>query len=199
MFYESDEFDLFKIKHNDVSPSKGKLLLSVPFVQEDYFKKSVIYLTEHNSEGSFGFLLNKCSDYVLSDLLSDVPENDIPVNYGGPVEKDTLHYIHTLGDIIPESMHVKDGIYWGGDIDAIKDLITADKAGKEQIRFFIGYAGWAPNQLFDEIQSDIWLVSPADKEDAMHRFDPEFWRIAMRKLGPKYSYWTTFPDNPNLN
>ncbi len=199
MFSDSEEFDLFKIKHNSIAPTKGKVLISVPFVRDINFQKSVILLTEHDAGGSFGFILNKEFGYKLSEVITDIEECDLMVGYGGPVESDTLHFIHTLGDIIPDSARVAGNLFWGGDMGTVKTLINQGQIGKDQIRFFIGYTGWSPHQLHDEILADSWLVSQLSGKDIMHYTNEYLWKLSLFKMGPKYSYWTSFPDNPSLN
>jgi len=200
MFQDSKEFDLFKIKHNNIEPAKGKILISMPFLQDTSFRKSVIILTEHDTVGTFGFVLNKTADYRLNDVLDGIPTIDIDVGYGGPVENDTLHFIHTLGEAVPDTIRVDRYLSWGGNIDTIKELLANGIATSKNIRFFIGYSGWAPNQLNDEIQSDTWLVSKLSADDYMSGISRDsLWPYALKQLGKKYSYWTTFPDNPNLN
>lgn len=199
MFSNSEEFDLFKIKHNSIVPSKGKVLISVPFVRDINFQKSVILLTEHDAGGSFGFILNKTFGYKLSDVITDVDDCNMIVGYGGPVESDTLHFIHTLGDAVPHASRIAGNLYWGGDLGTVKSLINERQVTHSQIRFFIGYSGWSPHQLNDEILADSWLVSQLSGKDIMHYTDEYLWKLSLFKMGKKYSYWTSFPDNPNLN
>lgn len=199
MFSDSEEFDLFKIKHNDIAPAKGKVLVSVPFVRDVNFQKAVILLTEHNKEGSFGFILNKEFGYRLSEVITDVEDCDIMVGYGGPVQSDTMHFIHTLGDIIPDSERIVGNLFWGGDLATVKTLINQKQINKDNIRFFIGYTGWSPHQLNGEIIADSWLVSQLSGKDIMEYRNEYLWKLTLFKMGAKYSYWTSFPDNPSLN
>lgn len=138
--------DFFHIRNTKVAEG-GRVLVSEPFLADTYFRRSVVYLTEHNEKGSMGFVLNKALDIKISDVIDDFPEGDFPVSVGGPVSTNTVHYLHTLGDEIPESVHVKDGVFWGGDFEVLKHRIRQGEAKPKDVRFFLGYSGWSENQL----------------------------------------------------
>ena len=193
------DFDFLKIERNDLEPGKSRILISEPFSQDSFFKRSVVFLTEHNSEGSIGFILNKPVDIPASELLKDFPDIDAVVSIGGPVQTDTIHYLHTLGDVIPNSLHVANGIYWGGQLDQIRLMAEAGMIKRNQLRFFIGYSGWAPKQLNEELEENFWLVADSTKEAI---FDLPFettWEDTLSKMEDKYKIWTNFPENPELN
>ena len=115
-------FDFFNIVNKSLAEG-GNVLISEPFLSDNYFRRSVVYLTEHSKEGSLGFVLNKSVDVKIADVISDFPDVDFPLSVGGPVSTNTVHYLHTRGDEIPESVHVKDGIFWGGDFEIVKEMI----------------------------------------------------------------------------
>ena len=106
----SDINDILKIRTNNLKPSKGRILISEPFLIDYYFKRSVVLLAEHNDEGSFGLIINKPVDMHLSDILQDFPEFDAPIYLGGPVKTENLYFIHTKGNLIDESMKILDGL-----------------------------------------------------------------------------------------
>ena len=81
-------------------PGQGSLLVSEPFLLDSYFKRAVVLLSEHDSQGTLGFILNKPTDVKLNEAVDDFPEFDVPLYFGGPVETDTLFYIHTVGELI---------------------------------------------------------------------------------------------------
>ncbi len=110
----------------DKIPEKGKILISEPFLPDTFFNRSVVYLTDHSSEGSVGFILNKKLDMKIAMPLTGFDDRDESLNMGGPVAPDTLHYLHNLGNIIPRSVLVEDNIFWGGDIDSIRNLISKE-------------------------------------------------------------------------
>ena len=89
--------DFFKIE-NELEAKAGLALISEPLSDDNYFGRSVVLITEHGKEGSVGFVLNKESEYYLSDLVSDL-DSEFKVFQGGPVELKSLHYIHSLKEI----------------------------------------------------------------------------------------------------
>jgi putative transcriptional regulator len=78
---------------------------------------------------------------------------------GGPVEQDNLYFIHNIPELIPNSIEISNGIYWGGDFESTKALINNGKIKKNNIRFFLGYTGWEENQLQLEMISNSWIVA----------------------------------------
>lgn len=189
-FFEAD---------NKLPPAKGRILISEPFLQDNYFKRSIVLLTEHSDTGTVGFVLNKPLNIYINEIMSDFPECDIMVSLGGPVNTNTIHYIHTLGDIVPDSIKVKDNIYWGGDFNVIKKLIKSKNLNKDNIRFFLGYSGWYPGQLENELAENAWVVAEISSEEIMQPMNQNKWKSTLKKLGKKYRMWAEFPENPELN
>ncbi len=190
--------DFFKITNNRIA-SKGLVLISEPFLNDTYFKRSVVYLTEHNEKGSIGFVLNKPIDLNVHEVIQDFPEIDAGISIGGPVNTNTIHYIHTLGDKIPDSIKVKDNIYWGGDFEILKDMISAGIVSRQQVRFFLGYSGWAEKQLDHELAENAWLVAEINPDKVMKSDQSSFWNQLLEQMGNKYQVWANFPENPGLN
>ena len=190
--------DFFKITNNKIA-AKGLILISEPFLNDTYFKRSVVYLTEHNERGSIGFVLNKPVDLNVQDVIQDFPEIDAAISIGGPVNTNTIHYIHTLGDKIPDSIRVRENIYWGGDFEILKNLISAGIVTKRQIRFFLGYSGWSEKQLDRELSENAWLVAEINPDLVMKADQSSFWNEILEKMGNKYQVWANFPENPGLN
>ena len=195
----TDINDILKIKTNNIKPAKGKILISEPFLMDYYFKRSVVLLAEHNQEGSFGLIINKPVDLLLSEVIKDFPMFDAPVYLGGPVKTDSLYFIHTLGDIIDDSLEITEGLYWGGDIDIVKELITIGKISDENIKFFVGYSGWVPKQLDAELTKNSWLVANIKASQVMQSNTEELWNSSVKKLGGDYTYWINFPSDPSVN
>ncbi len=190
---------IFQIKSNDLEPSKGKLLLSEPLMGDYYFGRSVVLLAEHNEEGSFGVILNKPVTAKFNDVIKDFPKFNTSIYIGGPVEVNKLFYIHTLGDKINGAIKITDDLYWGGSLDAVKDAIYLGLANNNNFRFFIGYSGWEANQLNAELKRNAWIVTEAKKDFCFDIHPTEMWESFMKNMGGKYSYWTKFPADPNLN
>ena len=151
------------IKNTEIQINTGKLLVAEPFMLDPNFRRSVILICDHDKEdGSIGFVLNKAIDMKINDLLVNFPAFEANVYYGGPVQTDTIHYIHTLGDLLPNSVEVMDGIWFGGDFDELKKLASMELLEAKDIRFFIGYSGWSHGQLHNEIITKSWFLAEGD-------------------------------------
>jgi len=190
---------ILDIKTNGIPAKKGSILLSDPFTDCDYFKQSVVLVTNKNEEGTVGFILNKPYGQNVNEILDDYPEFETPAWIGGPVEENHLHYIHTLGkDLVPGSLHVTGRIYWGGQLSVLRDLIVEGKASLKDVRFFIGYSGWAPFQLEHEMKRHSWLVSTLKTKEIMN---PELstWRYVMGLMGDQYKAWVNAPEKAEHN
>jgi putative transcriptional regulator len=184
-----------------ILPQKGHLLIAEPSILGDVsFNRSVILLTEHNAiEGSIGFILNKPLGYTINDLIIDI-DASFEIYNGGPVEQDNLYFIHTIPDIIPNSIEISNGIYWGGDFEVTKQLINEKKISKENIRFFLGYTGWSVNQLEDELEENTWIVTENSlKINLLSKSSTQFWKEKITEQGGEYVLFSNAPENPALN
>jgi putative transcriptional regulator len=183
-----------------LKPKKGKLLIAEPSLTGDVsFNRSVVLLAEHNKEGSVGFILNKPLNYSMDDLVEEI-RIPFPVFNGGPVEQDNLYFIHNVPELIPNSIEISDGIYWGGDFEITVTLINTGKISQNEIRFFLGYSGWASFQLDQELDSRSWIVVSNKYESGIIRKSTQaFWREKMMELGGQYLLWSNAPENPSLN
>lgn len=192
--------DIFKIETNHVVPTRGKVLISEPFLYDRVFGRSVIWLVDHTQEGSMGLVMNKPLPLLLNDVLNDIDcREKIPICKGGPISTDTLFYLHTLENVA-DSLPVTNGIYLNGDFEIIKRFIAEGNSIKGKIRFFLGYSGWEAGQLEQEIEEDTWLVGKADIPSLMNeKCYKDLWRNALDKLGGKYKIWARFPQIPILN
>jgi putative transcriptional regulator len=193
------ELDLFAILPEDKIPEKGKILISEPFLPDTFFNRSIVYLTDHTPQGSVGFILNKKIDLKISSAITGFEGWDEDLNVGGPVAPDTLHYLHSLGDLIPKSVPIKDNIFWGGDIDIIRELIKINKIQRSQIRFFLGYSGWSSGQLERELKENSWVIAKVRSEIIMSNRGDDTWKRVLRSFKNKYRMWADFPDSPEMN
>ena len=161
--------------------------------------RSVILMCRHNEEGSFGFVLNKLYEQTLGDLITEMEGFDIPVYTGGPVQMDTVHYIHQYPDLLPDSQLVSENIYWGGDFEKLKLLIKNKEVDVSKIKFFIGYSGWTNGQLEDELSQKSWLTATSTRNIVFDTPLPDMWKAGLRHLGGKYEMMINFPIDPQLN
>ncbi len=183
-----------------LKPNKGKLLIAEPTLTGDVsFNRSVVLLAEHNEEGSIGFILNKPLDYTIEELITEI---HIPfqVYNGGPVEQDNLYFIHKVPHLIEDSIEISNGIFWGGNFEKTIALINQQKITSDDIRFFLGYSGWASLQLDEELSSKSWIVVQNKyKSDIICKPASAFWKEKMIELGGDYLLWSNAPENPGLN
>jgi putative transcriptional regulator len=184
---------------NNLKPKKGRLLISKPYLHDPYFKRSVVLLTEHNKEGSVGFILNKQVDLNIGEAIEEFPEFESKLFLGGPVEKDSLYYIHTMGDTISDSVQIAKGIYWGGNFEVLKVLIENKKIQQSELKFFMGYSGWSSDQLAHELKNDSWIVADINKTDIINDLPENLWANLLRGMGKDYAVLANFPEHPSLN
>jgi putative transcriptional regulator len=179
---------------------KGHLLIAEPSILGDVsFTRSVLLLAEHNNEGSIGFILNKPLNYTINDLLPEI-ESYFKIYNGGPVEQDNLFFIHNIPAIIPDSIEISNGIFWGGDFETTKKLINEGKITKNHIRFFLGYSGWGINQLETEMQENAWILSEnTSKDKLLSKASNLFWKEKIMEQGGEYVLFSNSPENPILN
>ena len=191
--------DFFAIMPEDKIPEKGKILISEPFLPDTFFNRSIVYLTDHTPEGSVGFILNRRLDLKISAAIEGFENWDDNLNMGGPVAPDTLHFLHSLGEVIPRSVNVAGNIYWGGDIETVRYLIQNREINHSQIRFFLGYSGWSAGQLERELKEDSWVISRVRSEIIMNNRGDDTWKRVLRTFKNKYRMWAEFPDSPDMN
>jgi len=193
------ELDLFTILPEDKIPEKGKILISEPFLPDTFFNRTIVYLADHNAEGSVGFILNKKLEIKVCDAISGFDGWKEYLSMGGPVAPDTLHYLHNLGDRIPKSVWVDENIYWGGDIDIIRGLISKGSLDTTQIRFFLGYSGWSAGQLERELKENSWVIAKVKTDIVLSNQVDNTWKKVLRGLKNKYRMWAEFPESPDMN
>ncbi len=190
--------EFFKYR-NKIVPQKGGLLLSEPYLADPNFERTAILLTEHNEEGTVGFILNKPSDSRVNEVMEDLKQLDARVFIGGPVEQDTLHYVHRI-EGLTDSIELTPGLYWGGNFEQLLSLVETNQVAATDIKFFLGYSGWSTGQLEDELKADSWIVSDQVSDELIFETDPEtMWKKAMRGLGGRFSVYSNYPADPRMN
>ncbi len=161
--------------------------------------RTVIILCEHKQTGSFGFVLNKEYPEELGTLISDLANGDFRVYFGGPVQKDTVHFLHQCPDLIPGGFEITDGIYWGGEFAEVVELVNQNKLTKNDIRFFLGYSGWGAGQLEEEMKQKSWITGDANKRLVFNTSADATWKDALQQLGGEYKQMINYPIDPQLN
>lgn len=179
---------------------KGNLLFSdISILGDAYFSRSVILITEHNELESTGFIINKSSQKTINDYFPSL-NCFFTVFEGGPVGLDKIYYLHTIPELISNSIEIADGIYWGGNFEDLLNLIKKNLIDKQQIRFFNGYSGWDKDQLNNELNQNTWIISKNYFKKEIFTTPSELiWKNYIKNLGIEYSLFYNSPDNPNFN
>lgn len=182
-----------------IEPAAGILLISDPFLKDPNFMRTVVFLCEHQDQGSFGFVLNRKYENTIDEIIPELEGYKLPVYYGGPVQTDTLHFIHQYAAEIPGSVEVIKGVFWGGDFDILMQMIKKNAIDENKVRFFIGYSGWGGGQLDEELTGKSWLTVKGLKKLVFHKKHEEIWKDALKQLGGDYEMMINFPIDPQLN
>ena len=185
---------------NNEKPQKGSVLISDPFLNDPYFGRSVVVLCEHNEEGTFGFVLNNFAEIDLHKIDANFPDINAKIGFGGPVSKDSLFFIHSLGSRISNSLQIQKDLFYGGDFDQICAVLEKTPEAREKIRFFIGYSGWDLEQLDAELKENSWItVSNVDHKLILDTNHDDLWKTALEMQQGKFKMISKFPNNPNDN
>lgn len=180
-------------------PATGRFLISEPFMSDQNFQRTVVLLVEHGEQGSLGFVLNRQLKVKIHEVVEGVPSVDAPVFMGGPVEQNTLHFVHKLGEEIIGSRQVYENIYWGGSFEDLQEKLRLGLISAHDILFFIGYSGWGPGQLDFELEKKSWIVAPEDPNFIFRDHYEDMWREVLKSMGTKYQIISNYPIDPRLN
>lgn len=191
---------LFNIKYNNITPDSGKILISQPLSSDMFFNRSVVLLA-HNTDHKehFGFIINKPLDITIDSVFEDLTNLNTPIHLGGPCEPDSIFFIHSLEDQIPNSKHIKDNIYWSANINRVLELNNLGMVNSQNIKFFIGYSGWQNDQLESELKQNQWIISDITADLLWQTQQKLIWSKSIKKLSPEYDQWLVVPENPNYN
>ncbi|MCA4895094.1 MAG: YqgE/AlgH family protein [Cytophagales bacterium] len=190
--------EFFQYK-NTLLPEKGRILASEPYLPDPNFERTIIILTEHNDDGSVGFILNKPSETEVSEVMDSIQNFQSKVCIGGPVQQDTLHFLHRIPDLA-DAILVSEGIYWGGNFEQLMLRIETNQIDPIDIKFFLGYSGWSPGQLEEEIKADSWILSDRVSQELIFETPPEtMWKKSLQQLGGRFSVYSNYPIDPSMN
>lgn len=178
---------------------RGTVLLAEPFSLDTNFRRSAVVLTEHQAEGTVGFIMNRKMDVEIADILTDFPDLQADVYFGGPVATDSLHYLHNVGDLLEGCIKVKRGVYWGGDYEKLKFLVDSKLITSNNIRFYIGYSGWSAGQLEEELKNGSWVLADMHANYLFKSKADLLWEQIMTNKGNAYSVIAKMPDSVNWN
>lgn len=183
---------------NQLRPKKGTILLAEPFMKDPYFQRSVVLMAENSRENTLGFILNKSLEIPINEAIDDFPEFDAELFLGGPVQAQNLFYIHMKGHLLEESERISEHLFWGGDFEVLKKLIIKGEILPNEIKFFLGYAGWDKGQLNQELKEGSWLIG-TQKPAVILSNTGVSWKESMSSLGQKQAMMANFPTDPSHN
>jgi len=191
-YFSSDKF---------IEPTKGDLIISEPYLPDPNFERTVVLICEHDENGTIGYVLNKKAGVGLPEVMDEATDEfNADLFIGGPVQKDSLHFIHRHQDLTDTDTMVTEGLFWAGDFESLLDKINTKEVGISDLKFFMGYSGWSPGQLLDELEQKSWIVCKG--VDASLIFDTpadDMWREVLRRMGGKYKAIAGYPLDPRLN
>ena len=175
-------------------PAIGRFLIATPQVG-GYFAESVIVLVDHGDNGSLGLIVNRRLTTTLGELLPDIPgakEHREPVWFGGPVSPEHLLLLVRAPKPPTGAAPVLDGVSVSGSYETLQTLLAHPPAHTE-LRGYVGYAGWAPGQLADEIARGDWLVAPGDADSVFTHDPAALWQQLLRKHSAIEVKWPAAP------
>jgi putative transcriptional regulator len=184
----------------------GTLLISQPFLGDPNFERSVVLLCRHSpDEGAFGLVLTHLTSATLGQVLELegplgqlAPAAALPLYGGGPVQPDTLHFLHQHA-ALPGAQPLGQDVYWSGDFDVLIGLINSGVINPDSVRLFVGYSGWSAGQLEDEISRGSWIRQPASAGKVFTLESDAFWQGILREKGGRFRALSNYPLDPRLN
>jgi putative transcriptional regulator len=182
-----------------ITPSRGTLLIANPFLKDPNFSRTVVFLCEHTDEGSFGFVLNKKFPKTLNELLPELVIDQLTVFQGGPVQPDSLHFLHQYPQLISGGEELLENTYWGGNYESLSANLKNKNIDFKKIRFFIGYSGWSEGQLDNELKEESWLTVKATRKLIFDTEPEDVWKDSLKQLGGNYEIMINYPIDPQLN
>lgn len=167
----------------------NKLLMSVPFSRDSIFSGTVIYMCAHDESGAMGLVINRCIPALkLSEIKSQLGVsgnasflNDVPILFGGPVEEEKGFVLHSCEYASDKTTKVAEGFSLTTHSQIIRD-IQAGK-GPENSLVMLGYSGWAPGQLENELKHNFWLHTDADPALVFNSDFKAKWSQALKTIG----------------
>jgi putative transcriptional regulator len=138
----------------------GTVLIADPFMEDDNFTETVVLLTDEETDGIYGFSINKKMALNLHEIIDDLLIEDIVVYYGGPVGLNAVQFIHNAPTIFTDAKKIMEGVYLGGDFDLLIQKINKQQIKPEQYKIMMGYCGWDTTQLLTEVfEEESWLTA----------------------------------------
>lgn len=160
----------------DEEPAAGKLLVATEEVRGPYFKETVVLLLRYDETGAMGLVVNRPVDAAPKEALpklAGIKEYSGTLYWGGPVWLRTLHALMRTNTPPKDAEHIFDRVH----LVPMDDTLLESASNEANLRFFVGYTGWAPGQLERELTFDSWHVLPATEELVFAKDPSGIWKI----------------------
>jgi putative transcriptional regulator len=179
-------------------PLSGQLLLASPTLADPNFARTVVLIGMHSDEGAVGVVLNRPSTVTIGEavpLLDEDPDALEPVFVGGPVQPTSIVYLAEFLDPATAGLLVLGRIGFPGPDIGLQELSEST----ERRRLFVGFAGWGPGQLDDEIAGGDWIEQMALPEDVFTQAPEDLWSRVLTRKGGSYALIARMPIDPSVN
>src|SRR4051794_9377760 len=177
---------------------RGKLLVAGPALQDPNFRRTVVLICEHTDDGALGLVINRPTTVEVTDAVPELAAllgDDASLWSGGPVQPQSIVLLAELDEPPEDALMVVGDVglvLQGADLEDLADEARRGRA-------FLGYAGWGPGQLDDELERGDWIVVAAEEDDAFRPDADGLWGEVLARQGGEYALLATMPPDPSLN
>ena len=178
--------------------ARGQLLIAGPTLLDPNFWRTVVLVVEHSEEGALGLVLNRPSETVVGEAVTELEElldADELLFIGGPVQPSAVIVLARFEDPGDAALMAFDDV----GVLASGESPEALAAGVLRARAFVGHAGWGPGQLDAELERDDWILEPATVDDAFIAEPRELWQTVLTRKGGSYALVARMPADPSSN
>jgi putative transcriptional regulator len=166
------------------------LLIAMPQLQDPNFSHTVSLLSSFDRNGAFALILNRTINLTAGQILQEKIQlkkgEHLPVYFGGPVQINSLWFLHAYPEFHSQGLKILDGVYLTTDLPAVEAIVNQyGDAENPRFRFFLGYAGWAPGQLENEISQGSWVTCPVDLDELFCCSATALWNAVLARMGIK--------------
>lgn len=176
---------------------RGRLLIATPALVDPNFRRTVVLVCAHSSEGALGLVLNRPSPLEAIDAVPELePALDVGSRLwiGGPVQPEDIV-------LLADFTQPGEALMVSGDIGLVTDGAPLESLPERtrRLRAFLGHSGWGPGQLDGELEREDWIIAPLEAADPFDAEAQELWRTALEELGGQYAIVARMPDDPSQN
>ena len=178
---------------------KGVFLVATPSLLDPSFRETVVLICDHGEEGTLGLIMNRPTNYPLSDVFPDIPGLrgfSHTLFDGGPVQRQGLLMLFRTETGSEKTKLLLDGVFWGGDPKKMASMVEKPHP-ERQFRVFFGYAGWSREQLENEIDGEFWTTVPASAEIIFEHDPTTLWEELVAK-STRPRLLVSYPPSPSF-